>query len=393
MIAIINERELERLIKYGTIIVPERNTTTDVDEIKCLLVSTEPFEFSEERVLLKYAPQNETNIIDIVDVECLMAIDKNGFKHYSQYQNIVPIIQIDENIFKSTTRTITKKYCEQNCRNGIHLFRQYCDLKPYADTEFEQTIIKGVETRLSKKHFEITRECRTPWTLLLTYDRYEPYEKDSRGYFLDIEEIMYYLRHPELGFQDNIVEGKKPTSAIRDLNKDTLWNKMVDTLRKNELTQKFMNWIDEKYGSVYVPLLFLYLKEILLESIKNNDFDNVSDILFKVKTKYTEDKYPKVFETVVSLMGGFMGYEKLRKICLGKTIEQPALQTEIEEPKQNKEAEPKKNTSNNEKNKQQKGDKAQRKGKGKIGKAEERKAKDPTGNSFRNGEEWTLFNY
>ena len=186
MLALLNKCELDRLIKYGTIVVPESNTTSSnndfVSAVNHLLMTTEPFDITTEKILLQYSPAKEKNRLDIIAVERLMPIDENGLNHYSQYQNVFPIFQIDRITLNSITQSISKRYCEQNCRNGIHIFRKYCNLNPYPTTEFEEIIVEGVLTRISHKHYEVMREKRTQWNMLLAYNRYEPYENGFKGY-------------------------------------------------------------------------------------------------------------------------------------------------------------------------------------------------------------------
>jgi hypothetical protein len=176
-------------------------------------------------------------------------------------------------------------------------------------------------------HVEIPPEKRNPWIMLLTYDRHEPYETDSRGYFQDIVEIMYYLKNSNvLGWQDNPIGNTRPAKAINDLFETKRWEIMVKELKENNLSTKLIDGVEKEYESVNVPLLYLYLKEQLKQYGKKDVPVNVLQRIENIKSKYSQE-----FDTVATLIGGFMGYENLRKSCLGKTLNQHSSKNTIQE--------------------------------------------------------------
>ncbi len=316
MIAIITESELERLIKTGSIIVPATNISHNRDiskAVESLLSTTEPFEFSEERVLLEY-PNDIGHQIDIISLKSVIPIDDNGYRHFSKYQGLLPFQRINTLLNESVYDELKTRFCEQNSRMGIRLFRKYCGLEPSTNPEFENVVIEGVSARLSFTHAEIPPEKRNPWVMLLTYDRHEPYVQDSRGYFLDIEELMWYFKQHICGWQDNPIANTASTKAILELDGNSKWSTMVDELGKIGKPAKLIGDIKDEFSSVYVPLLFLYLKEKLLEYCKKEFPTELQKKLSDTKEKFSE------FGVVATLVGGFMGYENLRNACLGKTL-------------------------------------------------------------------------
>ena len=338
MIAILDNVIVGKLIKQGFVTIPG-NDKIDSDDFvsaaRSLIESTDPFEFPEEKVFVKVRGCSST--IAITDIEEMIPIDKEGYNRFStEYGEVFSVKEFEKEIAKVFEDISKRRFCESNCRAGIRLFRKYCGLAPNEiNPEIEDRIVQGVVTRLTRKHFEIPGSEREPWKMLLAYERYEPYENDCRGLLLDIYEIVFYLMKSSfIGCQDDLL-GKEPVAnAIHGLENFKTWSETIAAMRMNERMSKFLDKVESFYDRLYIPLLFLGLKEKIRESKMSFPQEYV---------KKMKEQFPEETGMVANLIGVFFGYEKLREHCLGKNIEEIDTHS-VDDPKPQNEEKQNKNT-------------------------------------------------
>ena len=309
-IALLSKDDIIRLISKAEIIVNPNDISFYDDDLKALssiFMLTEPFEFPVEKTLARLELESETNIIAINNVVSLLPIDSYSKKSYEMdfpYWKVEsPQIQIEELFYKScSTRLISQKTAK-----GIFLFREMCGLPATEQNDSIVSSVKiGTEYRLKTKYYNLSFGEREAWSFLVAYERYAPYPHGNIGLFCDIIEMIVYLKKEKLiGYRDNLISENAPTKIIMDMPKDSTWSSIIKNLNEYEKGKHFIQMASECWGSIYAPLIYLYLKEkIRKQGFSPETWKMISEIKFR---------YPKDFDWAATAVGGFFNYGGIKE--------------------------------------------------------------------------------
>lgn len=309
-IALLSKDDIIRLISKAEIIVNPNDISFYDDDLKALssiFMLTEPFEFPVEKTLARLELESETNIIAINNVVSLLPIDSYSKKSYEMdfpYWKVEsPQIQIEELFYKScSTRLISQKTAK-----GIFLFREMCGLPATEQNDSIVSSVKiGTEYRLKTKYYNLSFGEREAWSFLVAYERYAPYPHGNIGLFCDIIEMIVYLKKENLvGYRDNLISENAPTKIIMAMPEDSTWSNIIKQLNEYEKGKHFIQIASEYWGSIYAPLIYLYLKEkIRKEGFSLETWKMISEIKLR---------YPQDFDRAATAVGGFFNYGGLKE--------------------------------------------------------------------------------
>lgn len=274
------------------------------DAVKKLFTQADPFEYAQERVILtsENGAMESLKMKDVKDIYPLDDISKNLFE--SQFNSS---IIFKEPLFKDFAESfLQNSVMRRETVNGINALRFIFEFDEEQDTAFVDEIVKGKSfLRKWKKYYDVPLESRTPFSILIAYNRYRHYPKDSRGFFLDAADCFMYATltsYPEfLGFDRDIVAANSHSyqQFLEDIPSNTYFVRVAEYVENSG--QRICDAIAKVYGSVRFVALYFYVKEKILEE---NTISMVGlKLLNSIKKKYPED-FPKL----ITLIGGFFGY-------------------------------------------------------------------------------------
>lgn len=277
------------------------------EAVKRLFSASDSFEYAQERLIVssEKGSHGTVRMVDVKDIFPLDDISKNLFK--SQFNASIifsnPIFQdIAEAFLKNTV-------LERTTVSGIQALRTIFGLEPEKDDELIGDIIKGKIFLRKYKYFDIPLDVRTPYSMLIAYNRYQHYPKDSRGFFYDAADCFMYgymfrsLSDPEefLGYDRDAVARycSKFHGLLDSIPADTRFRDIALAIEESD--QRIKDAIAQVYGSIRFMALYLYAKERILVD------DTISLNGIKMLL-YIQKEYPAEFPKLVTLLGGFLGY-------------------------------------------------------------------------------------
>lgn len=309
-IVLLSKNDIKRLISNAVIIVNPYDMSFYSDDLKAassIFSFTEPFEFPVEKILARIELESGTSTIAINNIVSLLPIDNNSKQSYKTefpYWKVeTPQIQIEELFYnKCATRLITQKTAK-----GIELFREMCNLpKIEQDDAIAASVKVGTEYRLKTKYFNLQYLEREAWSFLVAYERYAPYPQGNIGFFCDIIEMIVYLKKENLiGFRDNLISENAPTKIIMGMPKDSTWTNIITKLEESEKGKHFIQMASDSWGSIFAPLIYLYLKEKIRKSGLTPETWNM---ISKIKARY-----PYAFDWAATAVGGFFNYSNIKE--------------------------------------------------------------------------------
>lgn len=324
-IVLLSKHDIKRLISNAEIIVNPNDISFYSDDLKAvssIFSSTEPFEFPIEKILARMELESETHTIAINNVVSLLPIDNNSKQSYKiefPYWKIeTPQIQIEELFYnKCATRLMSQKTAK-----GIELFRELCVLpKIERDDTIADSVKVGTEYRLKTKYFNLPYSEREAWSFLVAYERYAPYPQGNIGFFCDIIEMIIYLKKDNLiGFRDNLISENAPTKIIMGMPQDSTWSKIINKLEESEKGKHFIQMASDSWGSIFAPLIYLYLKERIR---KSGLIPETWNMISKIKARY-----PQAFDWAATAVGGFFNYSNIKEEYL-KMIQSGTIPIEL----------------------------------------------------------------
>lgn len=337
MIIILDKSELTQLISHGEIFTSPCNISYKDDELAIAVAeifkSSNPVELPQEKFVLKinwnWSNRTSFNVVNIFDIEAVYPIERSNLHLYRDMFPILPIEQSPVDLLSIFNEVVPKAYLGRSIINGINLFRTYCGYERLSPSdEMVKAVMRGVLLRTQYKHFDLPSDQRNPWSVLLSYNRYETYPSDIRGFFLDTEEIYIYAEQKDWGYQDGLLDKiPEPTESIHDLKSDKFDDAIDELSCQNDKCRNYITKVGNLYGNIRIPLSFLWIKS---QMVKGNDVlpSELLPTLVKIKGCHSIE-----FESVATLIGGFFGYEKLCKCCLGKQLTSVAPPMPHEPPK------------------------------------------------------------
>ena len=198
---------------------------------------------------------------------------------------------------------------ERTTVSGINALRAIFGLEREKDEELVGDIIKGKSFLRRYKYFDVPLEERTPYSMLIAYNRYQHYPKDSRGFFYDAADCFMYghmfrsLNEPEefLGYDRDAVARfcSKYHGLLDNLPASARFRDIAVTIEESD--QRIKDAIAQVYGSIRFMALYFYAKERILA----DETVSLSGIRLLL---HIQKEYPAEFPRLVTLLGGFLGY-------------------------------------------------------------------------------------
>ena len=278
------------------------------EAVKQIFAASDSFEYAQERLIVsseKGIP-GTVRMVDVKDIFPLDGISRNLFK--SQFNSTLifrePVFQdIAEDFLKNSV-------LEKTSISGINALRAIFGLEPEKDDELIGDIIKGkVFLRRYNKYFDVPLDVRTPYSMLIAYNRYQHYPKDSRGFFYDAADCFMYSHMFRSLPDPNEFLGYDREAVARYCSK---FHGLLDSIPSNarfrdiavrieESDQRIKDAIAQVYGSIHFMALYLYAKERILvdETVSYGGIKLLLNI---------QKEYPEEFPKLVTLLGGFLGY-------------------------------------------------------------------------------------
>ena len=310
---LLSKDDFASLYKYGEVKV-KHGSASESDNakaaVKQLFDASDSFEFAQERVILA-CEKGTPDIVRMVDVCSIYPLDdisKNLLE-----QDFSSALVFCQPIFKDLAEDFLKNsVLERNTISGINALRNIFGFGEEEDSELVKEIIRGKQfLRKYGKYYDVPLEERSPYSMLIAYNRYQHYPKDDRGFFYDAADCFMYghmyaaLLHdndyslkgyiPDMlnslcGSYVSILEGLPKDSKFKDV-----WKALEEAKPK----------IEEAVAPIYGSLRFLALYFCIKERIRSNDTITLDGLRFIYGA---QKKYPEDFPKLLTILGGFLGY-------------------------------------------------------------------------------------
>lgn len=308
---LLSKEDFAALYKFGEVNVKVGAFAESEDPreaVKRIFSTSDSFEYAQERLIVsseKGSP-GTVRMVDVKDIFPLDGISRNLFK--SQFNSSLifgePVFQdIAEDFLKNTV-------LERTTVSGINALRTVFGLEPEKDEALIGDIIKGKSYLRRYKYFDIPFEVRTPYSMLIAYNRYQHYPKDCRGFFYDAADcFMYGSMYSSLtekginllGYDREIVARLCHSffDLLETIPSNIQFTRLVSILEESK--PKISEAIAPVYGSIRFLALYFYLKELIREE------DTVS-MMGLSRLNSVGKCYPEDFPRLLTLLGGFFGY-------------------------------------------------------------------------------------
>ena len=308
---LLSKEDFASLYKFGEVNVKvgaAAESEDPRDAVKRLFSASDSFEYAQERLIVsseKGIP-GTVRMVDVKDIFPLDGISRNVFQ--SQFNTALvfrePVFQdIAEDFLKNTV-------LERTTVSGINALRAVFALEPEKDDEMIAEIIKGKAFLRRYKYFDVPFEDRTPYSMLIAYNRYQHYPKDNRGFFYDAADcFMYGSMYSALtgkgidliGYDRDLVANlcRSFFEFLESIPSNTQFTRLAGLVEDSN--PKIGEAIAPVYGSIRFLALYFYVKE----QIRHEDTVSMNglSLLNSIRKKYPED-----FPRLLTLLGGFFGY-------------------------------------------------------------------------------------
>ena len=308
---LLSKEDFASLYKFGEVRVKIGSAAeSDIprDAVKMLFSASDSFEYAQEKLIVssEKGSLESVRIVDIQSIYPLDSISKNLFE--SQFN---PNLVFSEPIFQDIAEDFLKNtVLERTTISGINALRSIFGLDTENDEDLVKDIIKGKSfLRVYQKYYDVPLDARTPFSMLITYNRYQHYPKDTRGFFFDAADCFMYgymfqsLPNQEefLGYnQDAVARYCSNFHALLDsIPANTRFRDVAHIIEESD--QRIKDAIAQVYGSIQFLALYFYAKEKIL--VDKTLSDNGIKVLL-----YIQKEYPAEFPKLITLLGGFLGY-------------------------------------------------------------------------------------
>lgn len=310
---LLSKDDFASLYKYGEVRVKHGAASESDDDraaVKQLFDSSDSFEFAQERIILaceKGSP-DVVRMVDVCSIYPLDDISKNLFE-----QDFNSTIVFSQPIFQELAEAFLKNtVLERNTINGINALRSIFGFGEEEDLELINEIIRGkLFLRKYGKYYDVPLEERTPYSMLIAYNRYQHYPKDDRGFFFDAADCFMYgymyttlLRDKNyslIGYFPDVLNATS-NSYVNLLESIPRGSRFKDIAR---IVASAKHKISEAIAPVYGSLRFLSLYFCIKERILSDDTITLDGLRF---IHGAQKKYPEDFPKLLTLLGGFLGY-------------------------------------------------------------------------------------
>lgn len=304
---LISKEEFVTLYKYGRLTV-KPNASAGGDDldvaIEILLNKSDAFEYAQERLFLT-TPGEPSEVVEMVSVTGIYPLDgvskrifESEFNGKIHFCDPVGVDKIQSFLTEGIGRL---KSIE-----GIKALFGIFGIKEEPEEEIVREVLKGVAFRRQYKYYDVPFDERSPWSMLIAYDRYRNYPNNgATGYFFDMVDAYLYgsVQHEKLlGFDEDIVRKlsiKVSTELDKFRGKD--FSEVASAISSRE-DLKINASIAGVFGSPFLPALFFLVKN---QVKKDGDEISPQTLVFLQKVGA---EYPDQFPRLLTLVGGFFGY-------------------------------------------------------------------------------------
>jgi hypothetical protein len=313
-IALLTKEEFSSLLNFGEIKIYYHQFTSFTNDninenIHGLLLSTNYFEYAEEYVFVTYhyeeSLRETKHEVKLEDIEKIYPLDDHSRR---ELENDFPDLKIDKPAFADTYRRYSDEVFNINIEKGVSAFREICGLdKDIYDKSILSKLHRGIDFRInSTKYFNIPIVQRDPISMIIAYDRFQSYSNDLIGYFFDAADICTFYCAKKIGDCVDPVFKKSPYYIVLENVSKCSQNLWIDQIQKSvesfEESNKYLEKANDTFGHVMLPVVFLYLRNIINEG---KDFKSIEKNIMEVQKKFGD-----IFDDVSVLIGGFFGFKK-----------------------------------------------------------------------------------
>lgn len=307
---LVSKDDFATLYRFGYVVVKSgasAESDNPREAIQRIFSSSDIFEYAQERLIIE-CEKGSSERIEMSNVINLYPLDEVSKGIYeSQFnRNII----FKEPIFKDIAeRFIKHDVMKQITLSGINALRSIFGLKEEQNSDLINDIILGKTFLREWKYFNVPLEKRTPYSMLIAYNRYQHYPKDVRGFFYDAADcFMYgsmYARLPQpndfLGYDNEIISTscKSYFNILDSIPKESKFTSVVEIIEREN--PKISSHIESVYGSIRAMALYFYMKDMIVTEGELSM--PILRTLYKIKEVYSNE-----FSTLLTLLGGFLGY-------------------------------------------------------------------------------------
>lgn len=319
-LAIINRYEFAQFYRFGYMYISTSEllpfTEISSNETKSNLVAhfknTTPFEYDEEYLIIHLCQEIENQIIIqkflITDLKSIYPLSRQAKQ--SIQERIDTRIKLDEPIFENLLPDIISNIQNNEINMAISALWTIFELDGSTETIKHKIgvehIYKGIEYRKAGVK-EFQTQNANIWSILIAYDRYEPFVKSTLGYFFDAGQVFAYSKNAYF-------EKSKLYTLLKSIKEDSNTQIIISELTNSEHSKPYIsntNFDGLKYH-IIAPL-YLMLKD---------DFRNCVDLkqskfFSKSNLDYLKS-FGDEFKAAVILLGSFFGYKKIYDLYYDK---------------------------------------------------------------------------
>ena len=309
---LLSKDDFSILYKYGEVSIKTgavAKSDDPRDAVKALFDNSDSFEYAQERLIVacKTGSLSAIKMLNVKTIYPLDQVSKNLFE--SQFNHSIifgePIFQ---DIADNYLKTVVMK---RTTVAGINGLRALFGIAEETDSSLVDDIILGKTfLRKYRKYYDVPFDERTPFSMLIAYNRYQHYPRDTRGYFFDSADcFMYGYMYKSLqekgcmlvGYDRDLV-AQLCESFFNLLETLPATSGFADILQRiDEEKPKINDSIARAYGSIRLIALYFYVKDKVVA--ENSLTMKGVSLLYSIWKKYPDD-----FSKLLTLVGGFLGY-------------------------------------------------------------------------------------
>lgn len=307
---LLSKDDFATLYRFGKVNVKSGAAAKSDDDraaVEQIFSTSDNFEYAQERIIVA-CESGDLDRVEMKNVTHIYPLDQVSKNIYeSQFDKDLifsePIFQdIVENFLKISVMA-------ENTISGIDALRHLFNLGEEEDVDLIDNIIRGKSFLRNWKYFDVPFEERNPYSMLMAYNRYQHYPKDTRGYFYDAADcFMYGHMFDHLANKDEYIGYNKGLVARTCASYFKILDELPSSLKFTEIANridaaapKIQSAIGQVYGSLNFMALYFYVKALILS--EKTITAKVIDNLAKIRERYPED-----FPRLITVIGGFFGY-------------------------------------------------------------------------------------
>lgn len=304
---LISKEEFVTLYKYGSLHIRKTSCSNEPSmesDIDTLLSQSDVFEYAQERLFLT-ADGEPSGILEMTSVTGIYPLDSIS-KRVLEGEFNGKIVFNDPVFEDKVKRFLTEGTGRYKALKGIKALFGIFGIQEEPEEEIVNEILKGLSFRRQWKYYDIPLDRRSPWSMLIAYDRYRNYPNNgATGYFFDmIDAFLYgaFSREDLLGFDEDIVRDLSGSiyTELEKLRGERFRDVASKISSREDL--KINAFIEKAYGSAFLPALFFLVKDRIR---KGGDEITVENLAF---LRDVGKEYPELFPRLLTLIGGFFGY-------------------------------------------------------------------------------------